>query len=267
MRAAGQHFSAQSLPLDPSSDGVGIDEETGQAYYIGSFAAPTMAEYTNVDRSRVSPIPEGADSITVAALTNPVTSSWMALKYRVKDLPDKFSVLILGATSTSGRAAVTVSKAFGAGRVIGAGRSEESLKKVEGLDGHLVLNDEMNLEAAGVGHVDVVLDYIWGQAAGKVLAQLKPDPERGTTFVNIGTVAGDENLAVPAQLLRAKNLALVGAAPGSWPLQGLGKEVPELLKVVANMEKPKDVYSKPLKDIEAEWQTPDAKRKRLVLVP
>ena len=79
MRAAGVHYSAKTLPVDPSSDGVGLDEATGKIYYIGSFAAPTFAEYANVDKVRLTEIPAGSDPIAVAALTNPVTSSWMAL--------------------------------------------------------------------------------------------------------------------------------------------------------------------------------------------
>ncbi len=266
MRAAGKHFTATTLPVDPSADAVGVDEETGKLYYDGGFAAPFLAEYANVDRARIFELPAGADAITVAALTNPVSSSWMALKERVVDLPKDFSVLILGVTGTSGRVAVSVARKFGAGKIIGVARNEAALKGIEGLDSYVVQKDPVeDTDFSRLGQVDVILDYVYGKAVTALFAALKP--ERETQYVNIGSIGGEETIVLPAQLFRARALRITGSAPGAWTMQAFGGETPTMVKMAAEMPRPADVYTRPLKDVEAEWNTEDARRKRLVLIP
>jgi len=265
-RAAGKHFSATTVPLDPSADGVGVDESTGQRYYIGTFAAACFAEYANVDRARVFPIDESADPIAVAALTNPIVSSWMALSERVVDLPKGFTVLILGVTGTSGRTAVDVARTFGAGKVIGIARNEAAIKKIQGLDGYVVQKEPVeDSDFASVGHVDVILDYVYGKAASALLAALKP--ERETQYVNIGTVGSEETIALPAQLLRSKMLRMTGSAPGSWTIAALGAQMPAMLEFAAKLARPADVFTKPLKEVESAWDSDEARKKRMVMVP
>jgi len=265
-RAAKLHFSATTLPLDPSSDGVGLDEATGKLYYVATFAAPTFADYAIVDRARAFEIPEGADAVAVAALSNPVMSSWMALATRTTNLPRDFSVLILGATGTSGRAAVPVARLFGAARIVGMARNEAALKGLEGLDGYVVQKDPPEASDFGsLGQIDVVLDYVYGRAAAAVLTALRT--ERETQFLQIGTVGAEETMALPAQILRAKMLKLTGSAPGSWTMQELGREMPNIVKTAAGMPRPADVFTKPLSEVEQLWGSEEAKKKRMVLVP
>ncbi len=265
MRAAGKHFSATTLPLDPSSDGVGVDEATGTVYYIGAFAASCFAEYVNVDRTRIFELPAGADPVSVAALTNPVSSSWMALKERVVDLPDRFSVLILGVTGTSGRAAVPVARAMGAGRIVGVARNEAALKGIEGLDGYVVLKEPVDqTDFSAVGQADVILDYVYGKATSALFVALKT--ERETQYVDIGSMGGDETIILPAQLLRSKMLRLTGSAPGSYTIPSMMRELPAMLTLAGGMARPPDVYTRPLADIESEWTKEDARKKRLVLI-
>ncbi len=270
MRAAGKHFSAPHAPVDPSSDAVALDEATGTLYYVASFAAPLFAEYANVDRARLAPLPAGADPITVAALTNPVTSSWMALSARVRDLPANFSVLVLGATGTSGRAALPVARRFGASRVVGVARNEKALQALKasgGLDEYVVLGDGLAAGVAALGPVDVILDYVYGAATATVLQALVTDPTRETQYVNIGTIAQDEGMTLNAQTLRAKSLSMTGAAPGSYSLPALYAQVPAIVAMAASLPKPADVVPYPLKDVAAVWDTDEARKKRLVLLP
>ena len=255
-RAAGLHFTAKTLPLDPSVDGMGLDEATGDLYYIPTFAASTFADYAIVDCARAIPVPKGTDAVTVAALCNPVMSSWMALRTRTWDLPADFSVLIIGVTGTSGRAAVTVARRLGAGKVIGVARDETKLKGITDLNGYIVQKDPPETsEFASIGHVDVVLDYVYGEVTAAVLAALKP--ERKTQYVQVGTV-GDETMTLPAQVLRAKMLQLTGSAPGSWTMAELGREMTDIVKMAAGMERPADVFVKPLSDVEEFWESEDA---------
>lgn len=269
MRANGQHFSATSAPLDPSSDGVAVDESTGQVYYVGTFAAPLFAEYANVDKARLVPIPAGKDPVTVAALANPVSSSWMALKTRIEEPPKDFSVLIIGVTGTSGRTAIYVARKFNAGTIIGAGRKEAALQALvkEGLiDKYLVLDDTLGAATTALGHVDVILDYVYGKAAEAVLNNLQPGATK-TQYVNIGTIAQDESITLNAQTLRSKNLALSGSAPGAYTLAAAGKELAAIVDMAASLPKPADVVPYPLSEVARVWDTDEARKKRLVLLP
>ncbi|CAK7230990.1 hypothetical protein SCUCBS95973_007760 [Sporothrix curviconia] len=273
-RAAGKHFSATSVPLDPSSDGVGIDEATGQIYYVSMFAAPMLAEYANVDKARLVPIPAGADPITVAALTNPVSSSWLALTERVRDLPANFSVLVLGVTGTSGRTAVPVARKFGAGTIIGAARNEKALQALVAdgsIDKYIVLSGEGNAlgkATAALGPVDVILDYVYGTATATVLNALQTNADGAPTqYVNIGTIAQDETITLNAQTLRSKNLTLAGSAPGSYSLASAGKQVPGIVALAATLPKPADVVPYALSEAARVWDTDEARKKRIVLLP
>ncbi|CAK7200673.1 hypothetical protein SEUCBS139899_003371 [Sporothrix eucalyptigena] len=270
MRAKGQHFSARTAPLDPSSDGVGIDEATGQIYYIGAFAAATFAEYVNVDKNRLVPIPAGADPIAVAALTNPVSSSWMALSERVKDLPSKFSVLVVGVTGTSGRTAIPVARQFGAGKIIGAARNEKALQALVAdgsIDKYIVLDDKLADATAALGHVDVILDYVYGNATATILTALQTGTDVETQYVNIGTIAQDESITLNAQTLRAKKLTLSGSAPGSYSLAAAVQQIPGIVALAATLPKPADVVPYPLSEVARVWDTDEARKKRLVLLP
>lgn len=265
-RAAGKHYSAHTLPLDPSTDAVGRDESAGDTYYIGSFAAAAFAEYANVEKSHLARLPDGADPITVAVLLNPVSSSWMALRERVSPPPPGFSVLILGVTGTSGSTAIEVVRAMGAGRVVGMARNAKAMDALPGLDEKIVLKEPAaETDFLAVGHVDVVLDYVYGEVTGDLLAALKP--ERETQYVNIGSLGGAETFALPAQVLRSKMIRITGAGPGSWSIPAMERELPGMLDLAAKLERPKDAITCSLKDIEKVWDSEDAKKKRLVLIP
>lgn len=59
---------------------------------------------------------------------NPALSSWMAIKARTKDLPENFTILIMGATTVSGTVAISLARKLGAGKVIGVARNAETLE-------------------------------------------------------------------------------------------------------------------------------------------
>jgi NADPH:quinone reductase-like Zn-dependent oxidoreductase len=284
LRAAGTHPTARTLPVDPFVDGVGRDEATGALYYIASFAAPVAAEYANVDANRLFRLPTGADPVAVAALMNPVQSSWMALRTRVtlplppqtKDGDDKedggagWTVLILGVTSTSGAAAVQVARHFGATRVIGAARGAEALDALPGLDQRVVIDGAApdKTDFGGLGRVDVVLDYVYGPVASALFAALDAPPDRpDVQYVNIGLLSGTDAQPLSAVLLRTKALRITGAGPGSWSLPALGRELGAIVSFVAGMPRPRDAVERPLSDVESCFYSDEAKRKRLVMVP
>lgn len=270
MIAAGKHFITATLPYTPGIDGVGVDESASppQKYYFSTLPANTgsLSEYVNVDRKSAVALPEAADETSVAALVNPAQSSWMALRHRTSNLPQGWSVTILGVTSASGRIAVGIAKALGAGRVIGIARDEKALAEVDGLHERIVLDgtDPARTDFSKLGgHVDVILDYVYGPAMVALLSALRPTAE--VQYVQIGVLSGAD-AALPAALLRSKMITIRGAGPGSWTMTQLAGETAGLLKVVHGL-KADSLHIARLEEVEAVWNSPDVKGKRLVFVP
>ena len=117
----------------PGVDGVGRDPDGDLRYFMLDHPTlGTMAERTLIDTRRSVVLPAGTDVVGVAAAINPAMSSWLALRYRA-DFKAGQDVLILGATGSAGRLAVSVAKLFGAGRVIAAGRSATRLASLAAL--------------------------------------------------------------------------------------------------------------------------------------
>jgi NADPH:quinone reductase-like Zn-dependent oxidoreductase len=268
-RALGKHPSARgaALPFDPSVDGVAQDEATGDLFYVGPMGAQLFAERANVERSHLVKLASGADPIAVATLVNPVSSSWMALRCRA--LPgscEGATVLILGATSTSGRAAITVARSLGAARIIGMSRNEGTLAAVDGLDERVVLQEPFTLPA-NLGPVHIVLDFVGGRAASGVLQAAELEPGKELQYIHIGDLAGEESIGIPARLLNSKSIRITGSGMGAWHKLNLKREIGGLLGAVVKIPRPEDVVTAPLADIQSIWDTEEAKTKRLVLMP
>ncbi|KAF7183619.1 hypothetical protein CNMCM7691_003898 [Aspergillus felis] len=277
LRASRKHSSASTavLPFDPSIDGVGIDEATGQKYFIPTLAAPVFAERANVDRSQLIQLPAEADAVTIAALANPVTSSWMALRCRTVDGSCLHrTVLILGATSASGRAAAFVARLLGASRVVGVSRCRQTLDCVEGLDERVVLPPGEGPWAMpdSVGPVQVVLDYVGGPAAIRVMQAVKIGKE-DLQYIIIGGLAGQENLDLPMRMVNTRPIRIMGSGIGSLRREEISHEmeglVGAIVEVAAKMEElPFEVLPVPLAEIHAVWgKEAIMNKKRVVLVP
>lgn len=264
-RALGRHSSARGseLPLDPSLDGVGLDEATGDRYYVGPGAAPLFAERANVERGQALLLAPEADPVTVAALVNPVSSSWMALRARAVGGCRGRTVFVLGATTESGRHAVHLARELGAAKVVGASRSRDTLDRVEGLDERVLLADPLVLPET-VGPVDVVLDYVGGPAAAALMAAV--EIREGLQYISIGSVAGHENLEVPASLLNARPIRVMGSGMGSFSMLEVKKEIPGLVGAVGRMKRPANIVTAALADVETAWDYVGEKE-RLVLIP
>ena len=146
--ANGSHYlSTGELPFIPGVDGVG-DLEDGSRVYFGMVRGPfgTFAERCVTARAMCLPIPEGLDAATVAAMINPGMSSWGALTGRANFVAGE-SVLILGATGTSGRLAVQIAKRLGARRIVAAGRNAEALEELRAQGADAVISLKQDREA------------------------------------------------------------------------------------------------------------------------
>ncbi|WEK46417.1 MAG: zinc-binding alcohol dehydrogenase family protein [Candidatus Andeanibacterium colombiense] len=226
-RASGTHYSsAGAYPFVAGVDGVGRLEDGRRAYFVlprAPFGA--MGERSVVDAARVIPLPDELDDVTAAAIANPGMSSWAALTERAK-LRAGETVLINGATGSSGRLAVKIARHMGAGKVIATGRDRTVLDSL-GADVAIPLDgEESELERSFKPHfaqgVDVVLDYLWGPSARAALIAGARAGRDGVPlrFVQIGSIGGAE-ISLPGAVLRSSAIELMGSGIGSVSLDRL----------------------------------------------
>jgi NADPH2:quinone reductase len=266
--ASGRHYVRRQVPFVPGVDGVVRRADGSLAAVIGPETG-TMAQRLAVDPSALIPLPDG-DPALLAASLNPVISSWMAVRARV-DVVGR-AVLVLGATGTSGAAAVRVVRHLGATRVVAAGRDETRLAAL-GADADAVvpLGDPDRAAAAlaaEAADVDVVLDYLWGpvtELALRAILGARADESQLLDWIEIGSVAGAE-ITLPAGALRSRALRLSGSGIGSTPAETFRREAPlaaaAILAGVTGVT-PRRV---PLTDVEEAWAHDDAPGERTVIM-
>jgi NADPH:quinone reductase-like Zn-dependent oxidoreductase len=257
--ASGAHYaSADALPLVAGIDGVGRLASGQRVYFVGDGA---MAEQA---RSRLFvPLPDGVSGSTIAAGMLPAISSWVALTKRAPIQPGQ-SVLVLGATGTSGQLAIQIAKHLGAGRVIAAGRNIGVLAGSRA-DQVVALTD---LDAVGraASEVDVVLDYLWGTVTSAVLPALcrhRRDESRALNWVLIGSVTGDE-IALSSVLLRKRNLHVLGSGQGATSTVEMFSVAPAVVAAFADHTLDVRAREVPLAEVATWWSTPGD---RIVFLP
>ncbi|MGC3024825.1 quinone oxidoreductase family protein [Burkholderia sp. DN3021] len=229
-RASGTHYSSGGqYPFVVGVDGVGRLDDGQRVYFFGAPAPfGAMAERTIAPDTQCVPLPAALDDVTAAAIAIPGMSSWAALTERARLVAGE-TVLVNGATGTSGRLAVRVAKHLGAAKVIATGRNAVALDALlnAGADAVVSLQqDDVQLARALEPHfragVDVGLDYLWGASAQTLLvaaAKAAPDGRR-LRFVQIGSIGGADVL-LPGAVLRATAIELMGSGLGSVPLPRL----------------------------------------------
>lgn len=258
--ASGKHYASGTVPYTPGVDGVGRRLSDNKLVYFISFPGGGYQEILNVDRKKMVELPEGVDPYQVAGYANPALSSWMALTARTKDLPENFTVLVMGATSASGKIAVEVARILGAGKVIGMSRSKETLAKV-GVDEMIILDDEISrTDCSAAAGVDIILDYLYGPVAQHVLSTV--NFTRPVQCVHIGGLAGTE-MMLPGHVLRSKDITIRGAGPGSWSREASRPEIPRILNAFKTF-KTHEIKVVPLSEIEEHWHN---KKERVVFTP
>ena len=274
-RASGAHYSSPGdFPFIVGIDGVGRLDDGRRVYFILPKAPyGSMAETAVVPASQCVTLPDGVDDITAAAIANPGLSSWAAFKERARLTPGE-TVLINGATGTSGRLAVQIAKYQGAKTVIVTGRNAAALPSLKalGADATILLGENPDaLDGAFQEHfadgIDVVLDYLWGKSAERILiAGAKAGPEGvPIRFVQIGNASG-ANITLPAAALRSTAIKLMGSGIGSVPLHRIVATVDDLLRATAKVGFAIATTAVPLSQVEQAWPG-DSCMPRLVFAP
>jgi NADPH:quinone reductase-like Zn-dependent oxidoreductase len=258
-RASGKHYSASGhLPFVVGIDGVGYLDD-GRRVYFGLPRAPfgSMSELTVVPMAHCVMLPDGLDDVTAAAIANPGMSAWAAFKERAHLIAGE-TVLVNGATGSAGSLAVQIAKHMGAKKVIATGRNVEALKALNA-DVMIPLGAsddafEDALQEQFRTGVDVIVDYLWGESAERVIiAAAKAAPEGyPIRFVHIGSVSA-QNITLPSAALRASAIELMGSGIGSISLDRFVKSVADLMQaaVVDGFTIPTKTV--PLSDVETAW--------------
>lgn len=258
--ASGNHYASGALPHIPGVDGIGRRLSDNKLVYFISFPGGGFQEILNVERRKMVELPDDIDPYQVAGYANPALSSWMALRARTRDLPENFTVLVMGATSASGKVAVEVARVLGAGKIIGMSRNAETLSEV-GVDEMIILDDNVqDTDCSAAAEADVILDYLYGPVAQHVLSTV--NFTRSVQYIHIGGLAGTE-MMLPGHVIRSKDITIRGAGPGSWSREAMRPEIPKILNAFKTF-KTQNVKVVPLSEIEEHWHT---KNKRIVFTP
>jgi len=276
--AKGTHYgSSRELPFVAGVDGVGRLED-GTRVYFGVARSPfgTFSERSVAVNWMCLPLPEGVDDVTAAGIANPAMSSWVALTARAKFVAGE-SVLVLGATGVAGQLAVQIAKRLGARRVVAAGRNPQSLEKLKALGADAVISldqDQTSLvsafrsELAEAG-VDVVLDYVWGGPAERVLEAISQKGLRKASarirFIQIGDGAG-KTVQLSAAALRSSGLELLGSGFGSASLDQILQALAEFFQAAAKQPLHFQTEVAPLREVGVLWNYAE-EGKRLVFQP
>jgi NADPH:quinone reductase-like Zn-dependent oxidoreductase len=273
-RASGTHYSSSGkFPFVAGIDGVGRLNDGRRVYFILPDAPyGTMAEKVSIKVSQCIPLPEDLDDITAAAIANPGMSSWAAFKERARLVAGE-TVLINGATGTSGRLAIQIAKYLGAGKIIATGRNVEALKSLKAMGAEVTIPLDMDIEVLEgafkeqfANKVDVVIDYLWGQSAELLLIAAAQSGHSALPirFIQVGAISGGSiNLA--GAVLRSSAIELKGSGLGSIPLNRLLKAIDEMLQATIPGGFTIATQAMPLSSVEAAWNS-DAGLPRIVFI-
>jgi NADPH:quinone reductase-like Zn-dependent oxidoreductase len=272
--ARGLHYAPDRFPQVAGLDGIGTLPDGSRVGFFG-LQQPYggMAEQALVRTGMWLPVPDGADDATAAAIMNPGGAAWKTIMMEGQVAAGQ-TVLVLGATGTSGRIAAQLAIRHGA-RVVVAGRNQRVLDELVARGADVAIRvdqprEELADAFAAAGPFHLVADYLWGQPAEGLFAALMrhgsgPAPEL-IRYILVGMTAGAQ-ASVPAIALRAAPVQLAGSGMGGQAsIEDAAAGFASVLDLVASGEISVDVEAMPLAEVEKVWDEPGSGR-RVVLVP
>jgi NADPH:quinone reductase-like Zn-dependent oxidoreductase len=130
--------------------------------------------------------------------------------------------------------ALQIARHLGASKTIAVARTPTKLEELDA-DVKIALNDNADeaLRKQFDERVDIVLDFVWGEPASRILKAAaskrgSPGGEPRLRYVQLGTLAGDE-IPLRGDMLRGSGLELLGSGIGSVPVKELLTGAGELL--------------------------------------
>ncbi|WP_237882386.1 quinone oxidoreductase family protein [Pseudomonas sp. PGPR40] len=271
--AAGKHYtSAGSAGFVPGIDGVGTDADGRRVYFLFPKSPfGSMAEKSLVSSDTVVPVPEGVTDERAAAVVTAGISSWVALTLRASFQRGE-TVLINGATGSAGGLAVQIAAYLGADKIIVTGRSKAKLALLPESVEKIPLDEFADEELRRVfsGKVDVVLDYLWGEPASRVIAAATAGRgsrlgESRLRYIQLGSIAG-ETIPISAHSLRSSGLEILGSGIGSVSIRELVAAAGQLLAAIPAAGFDTPVTTLPLSAVAEAWDD-ESDNRRIVLRP
>ena len=172
------------------------------------------------------PVPDGIDDVTAAAVANLGMAAWRTLLWEGELAPGQ-TVLVLGATGTSGRIATQLATRRGA-RVVAAGRNQRVLAQLlaRGADAMIRVDrprEELAEAIAAEGPLRPDRRLPVGAPAEAVFAALtRVDPRAGDAperirYIQVGIGAGEVSLDIdPEPLAKVEQV---------WPQAGSDRRI------------------------------------------
>ena len=193
----------------------GDDTLCRQFKVIGGYAMDGgCADLVCVPEVNCIPLPEPLDYVGAAAVPVAFLTAWNMLVRQAR-LAAGEDVLVMGAGSGVGTAAVQIGKLFGA-RVIAVAGTDEKLAKATALGADEVINyarQDLAQEIrrlTGKRGVDVVFEHVGGATWQKLI----PNIASGGRLVTCGASAGYEG-TVDIRYLFSKSISILGAFLGT----------------------------------------------------
>ncbi len=215
--ATGTFYGARpEVPYVVGSEGMGVVRASrrwplGQRVRFGSARPGALAELVAVREDSLVAVPDAVSDTLAAGIGVAGMAAWGSLA--AARLHEGDRVLVLGATGAVGRLGLQVAALLGAARVVAAGRDAAALPSLVDLGAHATVvldgRDPAALAEAIVdaaeGHLDVIIDPLWGEAALAGAMAAAP----GARLVNLGDSAGP-TMSLPSALLRSRHMEILG---------------------------------------------------------
>jgi len=204
----------------------GQDNRCRQFTNLGYMIDGGCAEFVRAPEVNCMPYPENLSFEEAASIPLVFQTAWHMLIARAELQPGE-DVLILGAGSGVGSAAIQVAKFFGA-RVIATAGSDEKLQKAKELGANHLINHKTQKIREEVRRltnkrgVDVVFEHVGTATWAESIASLAP----GGRLVTCGATTGYD-AKIDLRFLFSRQLSLLGSYMGTKP------ELLTVLKLVA----------------------------------
>jgi len=206
------------------------------------------------------PVPDEVSDVLAAAIINPGQSPIGALRTRA-GIQRGETVLINGATGTTGQVAVQIAKHLGADRVIATGRSSEALARLVELGADATVDLPADVQDTLAAHfadggVDIVLDYLSGPPTETVLAAVARGHKgaKPVRYIIAGT-SGGASTSVPTSVLGSTSLVLMGSGIGAVRVPEIVQASAEALQIARSANLQIDLTEVPLSQVEEAWVT------------
>src|ERR1700732_515874 len=206
---------------------AGLDNRCRQFTNLGYLIDGGCAEFVRIPEVNCLPYPENLSFEEAASIPLVFQTAWHMLVSRAELQPGE-DVLILGAGSGVGSAAIQIAKFFGA-RVIATAGTDEKLEKARHLGADHIINhksqkirDEVRRITSKRG-VDVVFEHVGTATWDESLASLAV----GGRLITCGATTGYD-AKIDLRFLFSRQLSLLGSYMGSK------SELLALMKLVAS---------------------------------